>query len=63
MMRPPLKMKIGDMVRYTELKGVETNIGVVVDVCVDTETVEVLWDDGEIWAHDTDGMEIINENR
>jgi hypothetical protein len=56
-------MKVGDLVRYTEPKGTETNIGVVVDICVDTETVEVLWDDGEIWAHDTDGMEIINESR
>ena len=56
-------MNIGDLVRYTEPEGVETNIGVVVYICVDTETVEVLWDDGEIWAHDTDGMEIINESR
>jgi hypothetical protein len=56
-------MKVGDLVRYTEPKGVEMNIGVVVDVCVDAETVEVLWDDGEVWIHDTDGMEIINESR
>jgi len=56
-------VKVGDLVRYTEPKGVEMNIGVVVDVCVDTETVEVLWDDGEVWIHDTDGMEIINESR
>ena len=59
-------MKVGDLVRYTEPKGTETNIGVVVDICVDTvdtETVEVLWDDGEVWIHDTDGMEIINESR
>ena len=56
-------MNIGDLVRYTEPKGVETNIGVVVDICVDTETVEVLWDDGEVWAHGTDWMEIVNESR
>jgi len=56
-------MKVGDLVKYSDT-GVEQNTGMALRIYNSgtRELVEILWDDGDIVTHHSEGFEVISES-
>jgi hypothetical protein len=57
-------VKVGDLVKYIDPR-VEQNIGMALRIynSGSRELVEILWSDGDIVTHHSEGFKVISESR